>query len=189
MSTVSTPDTWRRPYLNRTRRRVAVTVLACGSPDRGDDAAGLEACHRLRVRLPSDVVVRVVGQLDVDDLLAVPADSAVVVVDAARGIRPGAIRSIPLGGLLATPGAIRPRSSHALAMPEVIGLADMIRGHPLRGRIVVIGGREFGLGARLSERVASRLGRLEAAILAAVAELATSRSGPDQPEGGADGCA
>jgi hydrogenase maturation protease len=170
-------EAWRRPFLKRSRRHVSVTVLACGSIDRGDDGAAIEACRRLRSRLPADAAVRVVGQLDVDDLLAIPDGSAVVVVDAARGVRPGAIRSIPLGGLLATPGSIRPRSSHALAMPEVIGLADMIRGHPLHGRIVVIGGREFGLGAPFSERVARRLDHFCAAIHGAIAEL--SSGGPD----------
>ena len=175
MTAVSTLETWRRPYLTRSRRHVSVTVLACGSVDRGDDGVAPEACRRLRSRLPRDAVVRVVGQLDVDDLLAIPDGSAIVVVDAARGLRPGAIRSIPLDGLLASPGLIRPRSSHALAMPELIGLADMIRGNPLRGRIVVIGGRDFGLGAPLSERVASRLGDFEAAILTAATDL---RPGP-----------
>ena len=168
---MSTLETWRRPYVGRSRRQVTVTVLACGSTDRGDDGVAVKACRRLRSRLPADAIIRVVGQLDVDDLLAIPDGSTVLVVDAARGLRPGAIRRIPLGGLLATPGSIRPRSSHALAMPEVIGLADMIRGHPLRGCIVLIGGREFGLGATLSERVADRLGHFEAAILTAITDL------------------
>jgi len=173
VTTISALDTWRRPHLTRSQRRVAVTVLACGPPNRGDDGVAVEACRRLRSRLPGDAIVRAVDQLDVDDLLAIPDGSAVLIVDAARGLRPGAIRSIPLGGLLTTPGSIRPRSSHALAMPEVIGLANMIRGHPLRGRIVVIGGREFGPGASLSERVANRLGLFEAAILAAISDLSS----------------
>ena len=120
---------------------------------------------------PSDVELRIVGQLDIDDLLAIPPDSAVVVVDAARGIRPGTVRSLTLRGLLDAPGVIRPRSAHALAMPEVLGLAEMIRGHPLRGRIAVIGGREFGFGASFSEKVAAGMERLEASILRAIDEL------------------
>jgi hydrogenase maturation protease len=146
----------------------------CGSPDRGDDGAAIEAVRRIRPKLPRWTTVRVVGQLDVDDLLAIAPGAAVLVVDAARGIRPGAVRCLPLGGLLGGTAAIRPRSSHALAMPEVIGLADMIRGSPIRGRIVVIGSREFGLGAPFSPRVESAIGTFGAAILRAVDELHAS---------------
>jgi hydrogenase maturation protease len=162
---------WRRRLLPRLRTRAAVTVLVCGSPDRGDDGAAFAAIDRIRPSLPPGTAVRTVGQLDVDDLLAIPRDAAVVVVDTARGIRPGAVRCLPLGGLLNGSTVIRPRSSHALAMPEVIGLADMLRGWPIRGRIVVIGGREFGLGAGFSPRVECALGTLGAAVLRAVSEL------------------
>ena len=162
---------WRRPHLPRVRSRAGVSVLVCGSADRGDDGAAMAAVGRIRPELPPSTIVRLVGQLDVDDLLAIEPGAAAVVVDAARGIRPGAVRCLPIGGLLDGPAVVRPRSSHALAMPEVIGLADMIRGCPIRGRIVVIGGREFGLGAALSPRVEAAIGTLGAAVLRAVNEL------------------
>jgi hypothetical protein len=44
----------------------------------------------------------------------------------------------------------------------------LIRGHPLRGRIVVIGGAEFGLGAPLSDHVADAVPALAAAVLVAI---------------------
>ena len=149
-------------------RAVAVDVLVCGSPDRGDDGAPIAAAALLRDRLPFDVRLRIVGQLDVDDLLRVPAGASVVIIDAAKGIRPGRIIELPLHGLLARQDRLRARSSHALAIPEVIGVADLIRGHPLRGRIVVIGGAEFGLGAPLSARVAEAVPALVAAVLVAI---------------------
>jgi hypothetical protein len=58
----------------------------------------------------------------------------------------------------------QPRSSHALAMPEVIGLADMLRGRPLVGLIVVIGTRRFALGRPLARRVATAVPALSRAI-------------------------
>lgn len=149
-------------------RAVAVEVLVCGSPDRGDDGAPIAAAALLRDRLPIDVRLRIVGQLDVDDLLRVPTGACVVIIDAAKGIRPGRIIELPLDGLLTRQDRLRARSSHALAIPEVIGVADLIRGHPLRGRIVVIGGAEFGLGAPLSDHVAEAVPALAAAVLVAI---------------------
>jgi hydrogenase maturation protease len=143
---------------------VAVEVLVCGSPDRGDDGAPTAAAAVLRDDVPDDVRIRIVGSLDIDDLLAVPTGARVVIVDTAVGIRPGHIVELPLTGLVGRADGLRPRSSHALAFPEVIGLAELIRGRPVQGRIVAIGGTAFGLGATLSPRVASAIPALVAAV-------------------------
>jgi hydrogenase maturation protease len=143
---------------------VAVEVLVCGSPDRGDDGAPTAAAAVLRDRMPDDVRIRIVGHLDIDDLLAVPTGARVVIVDTAVGFRPGHIVELPLTGLVGREDGLRPRSSHALAFPEVIGLAELIRGCPVQGRIVAIGGMAFGLGASLSPRVARAIPALVAAV-------------------------
>jgi hydrogenase maturation protease len=153
---------------------VAVEVLVCGSSDRGDDGAPIAASQRLRERLPPDVAVRVVGQLDVDDLLSIPPGAGVVIVDAATGIDPGAIVDLALTGLIGQQDRVRPRSSHALALPEVVGLAEMMRGRPLRGRIVAIGGAQFGLGEPFSGPVAAALRTLSDAIVDAVGQVRPS---------------
>jgi hydrogenase maturation protease len=170
-----TPRVPVRPRLrNRTDRSpvatqtVVVEVLVCGSPDRGDDGAPLAAAAVLRQDLSNDVRVRTVGQLDIDDLLAVSADARVVIVDAAVGIRPGQIVELPLNGLREREDRLRPRSSHALAFPEVIELAEVMRGRPMRGLIVAMGGQAFGLGAALSPRVAEAIPALVAAIRDAI---------------------
>ena len=112
--------------------------------------------------------MRTVGQLDIDDLLAVPEGARVIIVDAATGIQPGEIVELPLDGLVEREDGLRPRSSHALGFPEVIGLATLIRGRPLAGRIVAIGGQRFGLGAALSDRVARAIPALARAVSDAV---------------------
>jgi hydrogenase maturation protease len=150
---------------------VAVEVFVCGSADRGDDGAPIAASGLLRGRLPPDVAVRVVGQLDVDDLLSIPPAAGVVIVDAATGIDPGAIVDLALNGLTGRQDGMRPRSSHALALPEVIGLAEMIRGRPLRGRIVAVGGAQFGFGEPFSSPVAAALPLLSDAILEAAGHV------------------
>jgi hydrogenase maturation protease len=179
----STSTERRRPTAadaDRARPTRPVDVLICGSSDRGDDGAPL-AARRLLRDLPSGASVRAVGQLDIDDLLAVPANGAAVIVDAATGVEPGIILELPLRGFLGDGAAPRPRSSHALAMPEVIGVADMVRGRPLVGRIVVIGARRFGLGQPLSRRVEAAVPALADAIRRAVRAVAES----DTPMGGA----
>lgn len=159
-----------------TSRDVVVEVLVCGSQDRGDDGAPMIAAARLGADLPPDVRVRVVGQLDIDDLLAVPPGAGVVIVDAATGIRPGQIVHLPLAGLIGQVGGPRPRSSHALAFPEVIGLAELMRGRPVRGRIVAIGGVQFGLGRALSRPVTAAMPALIAATLEAIESVSRSEA-------------
>jgi hydrogenase maturation protease len=147
--------------------RPRVDVLICGSLDRGDDGAALVAAPLIRASLGPNARIAVVGQLDVDDLLAIPRDAGVVIVDAATGIPPGTIQDLPLRGFLVEDSIFRPRSSHALELPEVIGLAEMLRGHPLVGRIVVVGARQFRLGHPLSTRVAVALPELARVVAAA----------------------
>ncbi len=156
---------------------VGVEVLVCGSPDRGDDGAAVAAAALLRGHLPDGVRVRSVGQLDIDDLLAVPAAAGVVIVDAASGLRPGQIVDLPLAGLIGRPERLRPRSSHAVGMPEVVALAELIQGRPVRGRIVAIGAVDFGLGRALSRPVAAAMPALISAILGAIAEIRTTVPG------------
>jgi hydrogenase maturation protease len=145
-----------------------VDVLVCGSPERGDDGAALAALARLVAILPADVRVRVVGRLEVDHLLAVPLQAGVVVVDTATGVDPGRIVRLPLRGLVGRETGLRLRSSYALAVPEVIGLAEMMHRRPLVGAVVAIGGLEFGLGDAFSWPVSTALRAFGEAIVGAI---------------------
>ena len=150
-----------------TAPQVAVEVFVCGSPDRGDDGAAVAAAEVVRPTLPPDVRMRTVGQLDVEDLLAVEPDAAVVIVDVATGIEPGVVVEMALARLHER-DALCPRSSHALAVSGVVGLAEFMQQRPLRGRVVAMGGARFALGSVLSHPVAAGLPRLAAAIGEAV---------------------
>ena len=148
------------------RQQILVEILVCGSPDRGDDAVALAAAPAIRAALPPDARLKVVGLLGIDDLLAVARGAGVVIVDTAVGIAPGKIVTMPLTGLIGCDG-LRPRSSHALAFPEVIGLAELLRGMPLDGQIVAIGAKRFTQGKPLSRSVVAALPTLIEAALAA----------------------
>jgi hydrogenase maturation protease len=156
------------PVAPRRESGIAVEVLVCGSSDRADDGAPIAACELIRAALPGDVSLRVVGQLDIDHLLAIRPGAGVVVVDAATGVEPGEVVDLPLTGLSGGGSLVRARSSHALAIPEVVGLAEMIRGRPFHGRVVAIGGAQFGLGRPLSRTVALSLPLLARTVLDAV---------------------
>lgn len=145
-----------------------VEVLACGGPDRGDDGAAVIAVGRLADALPDDVRMRIVGQLDIDDLLSIPPGAGAVVVDTAVGVDPGWIVEIPFSGLVGRDAGIRPRSSHALSIPETVAVASIIRGRPLQGMVVAIGGIDFGLGEALSWPVAAAMDAFVLAIADAV---------------------
>jgi len=152
---------------------VLVEVLACGEPDRGDDGASVAALDDLAPGLPSDVSVRRVGHLDIDDLLAIPAGAGAVVVDTATGVDPGWVVEIPFIGFAGRESGIRARSSDALSRPETVGVASMIRGRPVVGVLVAIGGASFGPGEALSWPVASGLCSFRVAIADAIERVRT----------------
>lgn len=145
-----------------------VEILVCGVPDRGDDGAALAALADLATELPTDVVIRFVGQLDIDDLLAVPSGAGAVVVDTVVGVDPGWVVEIPFIGFAGRASGIHARSSDALSRPETVGVASMIRGRPLAGMIVAIGGTSFGPGDALSWPVATGLPAFRLAIADAI---------------------
>jgi hydrogenase maturation protease len=162
------PEIQKEPGRAAPAPPTSVEVLACGAIDRGDDGAGVIAVGRLADALPADVHIRIVGQLDIDDLLAVPKGAGAVVVDTVVGVDAGWIVEIPFNGLAGRAAGVRPRSSHALSIPETVAVASIIRGRPLQGMIVGIGGVDFGFGEPLSWPVVAALDAFVLAIVDSV---------------------
>jgi hydrogenase maturation protease len=154
-----------------------VVVLVCGERERGDDGVAFAAV----AALPADVLrladVRPCGQLEVDDLLAVPEGAACVVVDAAVGVAPGEVVVISLAAIAAQAAGGAPRSSHTLPPDQAIGLAAALRGAPPAGVFVGIGGVDFSLGAGFSAAVAAGLPTLVARLAEEVARAAEAAVG------------
>jgi len=152
-----------------------VSVLVCGEPTRGDDAAGFAAVEMLPADVRARAEIREVGRLDVLLLLALPAEEACVVVDAVAGIEPGEVWVRPLPALvdraraLADAGrAPEPRSSHELPLEQVLALAATMRDAPPAGTFVGIGGSCWDVGTPLTEAVVAGLPEFAAAIAAAI---------------------
>ncbi len=153
-----------------------IRVLVCGTSDRADDGVAPRAVAEL---LPSlreegryDVDVRYCGQLDVEHLLDVPAGTPVLIVDAASGVPAGEIVTRDLDALLADRPGPAPRSSHALPIGQVLGIAQAFAEAPMRGSFVGVGGADFGLGDELSPQVERALPAFVEAIRGSIERLA-----------------
>ncbi len=189
-----------------------IIVLACGDELRGDDGVALAAVGALSPAVLARAEVRIVGAVAVEDLVALPAGSRVVIVDAVAGPAPGQLVELELAALhgrtpgqaaplaeasamrapdLATldagaveapdadamhtraPGAtaVSPTSSHQLPLPQVVGLAGLLRGAPLEGRFVGVGIESVAFGEGLSTPVAAAVPALAEAVARAVRSL------------------
>jgi hydrogenase maturation protease len=144
-----------------------VRLIVCGNVDRGDDGAGPAAVSAMLPTLPrpmrARLDVRLANELRAEDLVELPPGGACVIVDAVAGIDPGRIIRLPLHELAAQPG-LSPRSSHQLPIHLALGLAGILRGRPVDGMFVGIGGLAFGYGASLSSAVGPAIAAFGEAI-------------------------
>jgi hydrogenase maturation protease len=156
-----------------------IIVLACGDELRGDDGVALAAVGALPPAVLAHAEVRIVGAVAVEDLVALPVGSRVVIVDAVAGPAPGQLVELELAALhgrasdLAAPGvpAVSPTSSHQLPLPEVVALAGLLRDAPLEGRFVGVGIGSVAFGSGLSEPVAAAVPALTEAVARIVRAL------------------
>jgi hydrogenase maturation protease len=150
-------------------------VLVCGSADRGDDGAALYAVAHVLPRLDpilrQRVEVRRCPQLDAADLIDVADGEACLVLDTVVGVPPGSVVEIPLDDLSMLEDAA-PRSSHALPISQVLGIAEAVRGNLPRGRLVGIGGKWFGFGGTRSRALRGGMAAFELATAQTIEELA-----------------
>jgi len=150
----------------------SILLFVCGEPRRGDDAAAFAAVECLSSSALQGVEVRRVGQLSPEDLVALGPNDACLIVDAVAGVPPGSVVRRDLASLLTPGDGPAPRSTHALPIPDVLGLAAELRGDLPRGAFLGIGGEAFGIGAGLSSSVDRALPAFVAAIEAELAALA-----------------
>jgi len=156
----------------------AVRLLVCGNADRGDDGAALAAVAHLLPRIEDSIRhridVRRCAQLDATDLIDVPPHQACVLVDTVAGIEPGTVVTMPLADLATIGSPVAPRSSHALPIDQVVGIAAAVRGQLPEGVFVGIGGMRFGFGSRRSRAITGGMRRFERAIEGEVRRLASA---------------
>ena len=159
--------------MNAPRR--TLRVLVCGSADRGDDGAALTAiAHVLPALDPaisSRIEIRRCPQLDATDIIDVAADERCLVLDTVVGVAAGSIVELPLQALVDT-ASVAPRSSHALPIQQVLGIAQAVRGNLPAGRFLGIGGKWFGFGPTRSRAVRDGMPAFERAVRTAIDRMA-----------------
>ncbi len=150
-----------------------VTLLVCGERFRRDDGAAIAAVQLLPPAALALAEVAEVGQLDVETLMDVPDDAAIVLADAALGVVPGQVVTLTLDDVADNSrGGPTPASTHSLSPEQVLGVAAELRGSMPRGLFVGIGAADFGYGEQLSPAVAGKLDEFAEAIAEAIHSLA-----------------
>lgn len=158
-----------------------VRVIGCGTPDAGDDAAGILAVERAREALealPGVEVLPLASPLDV--LHHLDGADAVVIVDAIR--TPGGGRSSgalvrAVAGPRGLPADLRRSlSSHGFGIVEAYGLASAIGPVP---RVVVVGveAERTAAGEPMSETVRAALPDLAESVVREARDLAARAEG------------
>jgi hydrogenase maturation protease len=145
-----------------------IVVFACGDPLRGDDAVAPLACRSLPAEVLARAEVRVVGALEAEVLIALPAGTWVVIVDAVVGPPPGQLMEMDLAEMSGRAAALVTTSSHQLPLDKVVALAQLLRDEPLEGRFVGVGIESVAVGVELSEAVARAVPTLGDAVARAV---------------------
>jgi hydrogenase maturation protease len=122
-------------------------VVGLGAEDRGDDAAGLLVARLVRAAAPVGVeVVECAG--DAGALLeCLDGVDRVILVDAARGGRPGSVDRLALAAI--PPAAAR--STHGMGLAEALGVAAELGVLPADVRVYAVHGRRFDPGPVSSE--------------------------------------
>ena len=156
-----------------------VRLLVCGNAERGDDGAALAAVAGLLPGLPPHLLsvleVRRCEQLELEDLIEVPSETACVIVDTVVGVPVGSVVTMPLTDLPGQDGgAPAPRSSHVLPIGQLVAIAGILRDRRIEGSFVGVGGRSFGFGRALGRPVRAALPAFRSVIEQALIEAAAA---------------
>lgn len=117
-------------------------VVGLGVEDRGDDAAGLLVARIVRAAAPPGVeVVERAGDAGAV-LECLDGADRVIVVDAARGGRPGSVERLPLAAIPRAPT----RSTHGMGLAEALAVAAELGVLPSDVRVYAVHGRRFDAG-------------------------------------------
>lgn len=151
-----------------------VAVFPCGNPDRGDDGAALAIGSDEALAGHAGVELYQPGDLGVEVLVDLPAETRVLIIDAVIGPAPGAIVTARLDDLGSLGRTASATSTHVIPLDRLLGLVAIMRGAPLEGLVVGIGAAQAWPGSGLSAPVAAALPDLAAAVRSAVEQLVST---------------
>lgn len=152
--TASAHDTQERTTrtgAHESERMVRSIVIGLGSPDRGDDAAGLIVARALAGRVPPGVELREVSGDPLELLELWTGHEEAIVIDAVdSGAPAGTVHRFD-GRHLPGPESVRLFSTHAWGLREAIGLAQALDRLPATLVVIGIEARHYARGDRVSE--------------------------------------
>jgi len=107
-------------------QRQTITVIGCGNPYAGDDAAGVKVVEALRRAAPEDLCLRLVDDLGPGFLCDVEYQGSIVIlVDAVRSAAAiGTVHFVRLPSASVIPRNVERISTHALGLDREIELAS-----------------------------------------------------------------
>lgn len=146
-----------------------IVVFACGDPLRGDDSVAPRAVKALPPEATAGIDARLVGALEPEYLIDLPARTRVIIVDAVVGPEPGEIVELDLADLSGRAEAVVTTSTHQLPLDQVVALAQLLRDEPIEGTFVGVGIEAVAHGEALSQPVEAALPALQDAIARAIA--------------------
>jgi hydrogenase maturation protease len=126
-----------------------IEIIGIGNPDRGDDAAGLEAAERLRIIGPPGIPVTELegDQIRLPDVWDL--DATVILIDATcSGALPGTVTRFDASRPLSH--QFTHRGSHTFSLADVIELARALGRLPRNVYGYGIEGASFAVGEPLS---------------------------------------
>jgi hydrogenase maturation protease len=115
--------------------------------------------------------VHLVGALEPELLISLPAGARVVIVDAVVGPQAGSIVELDLATLRSRAVRLTTTSTHQLPLDGVVALADALRDHPLDGVFVGVGIGSVVIGSGPGPMVMAALPALRDAVARAVETL------------------
>jgi hydrogenase maturation protease len=148
-----------------------VVVFACGDPLRGEDGAAPRAARGLPPDVLAAADVRLVGALEAEYLIDLPAGAKVVIVDAVLGPPPGEIVQLGLAEMSGRAAALVTTSCHQLPLDKVVALAQLLRDDPIGGLFVGVGIGSVSVGGELGAAVSAAIPDLRDAVARAVLTL------------------
>jgi len=148
-----------------------VVVFACGDPLRGDDSVAPLACKSLPPETLARADVKLVGALEAEYLVNLPAGTRVVIVDAVVGPPPGEIVEMSLAEMSGRAEKVVTTSTHQLPLDEVVAISQLLRDQPVVGRFVGVGIEAVAIGEEPTASVEASVPALRDAVARAVEEL------------------
>ena len=140
-----------------------MTIIACGTPNRGDDEAGLLIASLLQLR---GIPVTTYSSDGLGLLQVLPSSGTVLLIDAVQSGRPPG--AVIVCDALKAPVPIEPHtaSSHGFGVAHAIELARTLGSLPETLIVIGIEGRCFAIGAAMSPEVRTASERVAAQIVA-----------------------